>query len=176
MDLYQIFVTYNKIWTIREIVCFIILFFVVAIITMYFVRKGSLRWRQAIAGLFAFVFLAVVFGSTVFTRNPGQNRLYELELFWSWREVLYNQRWALLTENLLNCILLMPIGLLLPLIRNKRVNVLNGFVVGFLISAAIETCQLVLRRGLFEWDDMIHNAIGCMVGCLLMNLFWKKKH
>ena len=21
-------------------------------------------------------------------------------------------------------------------------------------------------RGLFEWDDMIHNGLGCMVGCL----------
>lgn len=176
MDIYQIFLKHNRSWTIREIGCFVIAFLLVMMITMCFVKRGSLRWRQAAAGLVAFVFLAVVFGSTVFTRNPGKNRTYELELFWSWREVFYNHSRSLLKENLLNCIMLMPMGLLLPLIRNKRVNLISSFAVGFLISAAIETCQLIFRRGLFEWDDMIHNGIGCMVGCLLMNLFWRKKY
>lgn len=23
--------------------------------------------------------------------------------------------------------------------------------------------------GLFEWDDMIHNGLGCMVGCLVVD-------
>ena len=36
-----------------------------------------------------------------------------------------------------------------------------------MISAVIETSQLVFMCGLFEWDDMIHNGLGCMVGCLV---------
>lgn len=34
----------------------------------------------------------------------------------------------------------------------------------------IEVSQLVFMRGLFEWDDMIHNRIGC-IGT---NALWKR--
>ena len=43
-----------------------------------------------------------------------------------------------------------------------------------MISAVIEVSQLVFMRGLFEWDDMIHNRIGCMVGCIGTNALWKR--
>lgn len=33
----------------------------------------------------------------------------------------------------------------------------------------IEISQLWLCRGLFEFDDIIHNSLGCMLGCLLGN-------
>lgn len=46
---------------------------------------------------------------------------------------------------------------------------------GVLISAVIETSQLVFMRGLFEWDDMIHNGLGCMVGCLVVDGVIKNK-
>ena len=39
-----------------------------------------------------------------------------------------------------------------------------------LLSSVIEITQLVSCRGLFEWDDMLHNGIGCMLGCLLADL------
>ena len=27
----------------------------------------------------------------------------------------------------------------------------------------------------FEWDDMIHNGLGCMIGSMIINLFMKNK-
>ena len=44
------------------------------------------------------------------------------------------------------------------------------FAGGALISLISEVCQLVFHRGLFEWDDMIHNALGCMIGCGIANV------
>ena len=38
-----------------------------------------------------------------------------------------------------------------------------------MISAVIETSQLVFMCGLFDWDDMIHNGLGCMVGRLMVD-------
>lgn len=35
--------------------------------------------------------------------------------------------------------------------------------------------ELLLCRGLFEWDDIIHNGIGCLLGCLLCNAVWRRK-
>ena len=77
----------------------------------------------------------------------------------------------LLKENLLNMILLFPMGLLLPVMCGKRLSWWKGFLSGAAVSAAIEICQLVFCRGLFEWDDMIHNGIGCMAGCLFGGIF-----
>ena len=59
----------------------------------------------------------------------------------------------LLKENLLNCILLLPAGALLPLIMNRKVKWQEALVFGVLISATIETSQLITMRGLFEWAD-----------------------
>ena len=38
---------------------------------------------------------------------------------------------------------------------------------GFLLSASIEIVQLVFRIGLFEFDDMIGNTVGCLVGAVV---------
>ena len=52
----------------------------------------------------------------------------------------------------------------------------SAFMIGFGISAVIEVSQLIFRRGVFEWDDMIHNSLGCMIGCIGVNLWlrWRK--
>ena len=118
------------------------------------------------------IFLGIVFGSTVFTRVTYV-RQYELKPFWSWYEVVRYHDWKLLEENLLNCILLMPMGILLPVIFDHKVKLKRAFFMGFLISAVIELSQLVFKRGLFEWDDMftmrwaVCSGVGFQIGFLL---------
>ena len=134
-------------------------------------RRRRIILPQAVCGLLLLIFLAIVFGSTVFTRNPGNSRSYELELFWSWKKVIFEQSQPLLKENLLNMVLLFPMGLLLPFLFWRKLSWRRGFLLGAAVSVVIEVCQLLLKRGLFEWDDMIHNGIGCMAGCLLGGVF-----
>ena len=57
----------------------------------------------------------------------------------------------------------------MPLIADHRVKWQYALVFGVLISATIETSQLITMRGLFEWDDMIHNGLGCVIGCVIVN-------
>ena len=52
---------------------------------------------------------------------------------------------------------------------NRKIKWQEALVFGVLISATIETSQLITMRGLFEWDDMIHNGLGCMVGAVLVD-------
>ncbi len=73
----------------------------------------------------------------------------------------------MLKESLLNMVLLFPAGLLLPFVFHKKMSWWRGLLIGALISGIIESCQFVFCRGLFEWDDIIHNGFGCMVGCVL---------
>ena len=165
MDIYQIWTTYNKKWSKYEILAFSVILLLTVIIMAYCLWKKKLNIIQAGAVVAMVIFLGIVFGSTVFTRTSTV-RQYELMPLWSWRAIIRYHDWGLLKEDLLNCILLLPAGALLPVITNRKVKWYQALLFGVLISAVIETSQLVFMRGLFEWDDMIHNGLGCMVGCL----------
>ena len=168
MDIYQILMEYNNPWSPREILCFSCIMVIAIIIMIYLIRKEKMNKLQAAAILAELVFLGIVFGSTVFTRT-GSVRQYELIPFWSWSAIFRYHDMELLKENLLNCILLLPAGALLPLIMNRKVKWQEALAFGVLISATIETSQLITMRGLFEWDDMIHNGLGCVIGCVIVN-------
>lgn len=105
----------------------------------------------------------------------------------------YNNPWSMREILFFSCILLAVVIVVyrcvqrgkinkiqaLPLIMNHEVKWSWALVFGVLVSAVIETSQLITMRGLFEWDDMIHNGLGCMAGAVIMNwiigVFRKKK-
>ena len=173
MSLFQIWTTHNRPWSVREIIVFLIILSVCSFFIIRAVRRKRLKLQQGAAVLALILFLGVVFASTVFTRTPTVRR-YELIPCWSWYEVIVNHSQGLLIENLLNMILLLPVGILLPMILDSRLRPSMVFLIGMVISAAIELSQLIFQRGLFEWDDMLHNGFGCMLGCLVMNAAMKK--
>lgn len=178
MDIYQILVTHNRKWTSHEVTCFVVLFLLAVLICSLLFYWHKICLSQMIAGLLLLVFLAVVFASTVFTRDAGE-RQYQLELFWSWKEIFgipstgrmgtTGTRAGLLEENLLNMILLFPAGVLLPFVIKRKVCWHQAVLAGIVISAGIEVSQLVFCRGLFEWDDIIHNTLGCLAGSQMGN-------
>lgn len=172
MDIYQILITHNRPWSFREIVAFMILFFITSVVLLCLYKAGKIKITQLIVAELLFLFLSVVFASTVFTRTPGI-RQYELIPFWSWYEVFVNHSKELLWENILNVLLLFPMGILLKPLFGHKMRPFTAFLLGFTVSAVIEISQLVLRRGLFEWDDMLHNGLGCMLGFMLCSKLWK---
>lgn len=44
-------------------------------------------------------------------------------------------------------------------------------VVGSLLSAFVEVVQLISHRGLFEFDDIVHNTLGVVIGIALYIIF-----
>lgn len=87
MDIYQIIITHNRSWTIREIIAFAVVFLMAVFLAAVLLRLHKIVIIQAVCGLLLLTFLAIVFGSTVFTRTPGI-RQYQPEVFWSWKEIL----------------------------------------------------------------------------------------
>ena len=184
MDIYQIIITHNRSWTIREIIAFAVVFLMAVFLAAVLLKLHKIMVIQAVCGLLLLTFLAIVFGSTVFTRTPGI-RQYQLEVFWSWKEILgigkcgrlgSTAEGGLLQENLLNILLLFPAGILLPGVTGRKLKWWMGLLVGIAVSSAIEISQLLLCRGLFEFDDIIHNSLGCMLGCLLGNRMLRLVH
>ena len=87
---------------------------------------------------------------------------------WSWVEVYQKKSVGLLYDILLNILLFVPFGGLLKMtFRKIRLSV--GWLLGLLLSMALEVCQLVFHLGLFEWDDMLHNSLGCLIGCVVVS-------
>ena len=87
MDIYQIIITHNRSWTIREIIAFAVVFLMAVFLAAVLLRLHKIVIIQAVCGLLLLTFLSIVFGSTVFTRTPGI-RQYQPEVFWSWKEIL----------------------------------------------------------------------------------------
>ena len=73
--------------------------------------------------------------------------------------------------NIANVLMLMPVGFLVSCIGVMDYK--KAVLTGLLVSGAIETSQLLLKKGLFEFDDIFHNTLGCLVGYLIYR-FCKK--
>ena len=125
MDIYQILVTHNREWTAREFLFFVIVFIVVAFCLRQLVKRDKMKGFQAYACLAALTFLAIVYASTVFTRNPQTDYHYNLDLFWSWRAVFRGSR-EMLKEDILNIVLFVPLGGLLPFVFEYKMRWWQG--------------------------------------------------
>ena len=123
MDIYQIIITHNRSWTIREIIAFAVVFLMAVFLAAVLLRLHKIVIIQAVCGL-----------------------------------------------------LLFPAGILLPGLTGRKLKWWMGLLVGIAVSSAIEISQLLLCRGLFEFDDIIHNSLGCMLGSLLGNRMLRLVH
>ena len=83
-------------------------------------------------------------------------------------------RYDLLLENILNIVMLLLIGIFLLLAYCKKIDWNVGLLICICISSSIELLQLVLCRGLFEFDDIIHNSLGFLIGILISNVILRK--
>lgn len=172
----------NPPWSHREILFFLMVFLVTMGVVLIAVWKKRMKPLQAIAILLGVVYWEIVLGSTVFTRTPKEYPRYELELFWSWKEAFRGNLYYL-EEILLNIVLFVPLGILLPIsLGNKGRAHLSKkswwmiFLIGGVHSSVIELLQLFLHRGLFEFDDILHNALGFLMGYGIVRLcgLWRK--
>lgn len=171
MDLGQLIIAYNPAWTRLELEFFLAVFAVVAAVLAALVHVGRLHRYQLVAGLALLTYVAVVYASCVFTRTPTGRHMASLVPFWSWREVVFHHDRGLLKENLLNMVLLAPAGVLLPWARGRSLRTWELVLCGVLLSGGIELLQYVLERGFFEWDDIIHNTLGLVVGGFVSGWF-----
>ncbi len=131
------------------------------------------RTLQAIITALLAAYLFLILSTTVLARSVYDDYQYMLLPLWSYAEIFKGNK-ALIIENIANTVMLAPVGFLLPAVT--RMNGKKTVLTGFLISLSIELLQLTLRRGLFEFDDMIHNTVGCLLGYVIYRLVSRKKN
>lgn len=112
------------------------------------------------------VYTGFILLATLFCRESSLQTETALFPLWSWAEVIRNHNMGILYQILLNILLFAPFGGLLKW-TFRKIRLPVGWLAGFLFSMAIEVCQLVFHLGLFEWDDMLHNSLGSLIGCAI---------
>jgi glycopeptide antibiotics resistance protein len=156
----------------------IVLAFVVWGIVWVCRRYGKLAEIRPAAMVLLSVYVFLVFASTVFSRKVKADYAYEFVPFWSYRRIMAGSR-SLFWEDVFNVIMLIPVGFLLPACKKNGaksgIGIRGIMLITFLISLTIEMLQLVLKRGLFEFDDMFHNTLGGVIGYGIYVPFRKKK-
>lgn len=114
--------------------------------------------------IFLLVYIFTVLWFTVLKRPTGYH-VAQFELFWSYK------RWFagdtdLGNEIMANIAMFIPFGFLFVSLQRSRKPIVV-VILAILFSLTIETLQLFLMRGLFEWDDVFSNTLGAAIGVAL---------
>lgn len=144
----------------------------VAFLTFLFLllreRYGALRRWRAGCGGFLILWLAAALWITLGNRVGEVWQEPVLIPLHSYYTVLTGGQRELLRSNFMNMLLFYPMGLLLAsLLPSKRSAGRRGLFAALLaavLSAGIEFCQYRYMLGLAEVDDVLHNALGALLG------------
>ena len=99
-------------------------------------------------------YVLIILGGTVLFRTPFDGQHFQPQFFWSYKV------WAVQKEQIIdNVLLFIPPGVFAGSLWNWK-----GIIVGSGLSVAIELLQLISNRGLFEFDDILHNTLGTFIG------------
>lgn len=124
-------------------------------------RRLILIRRIGLSLLVPYIYLVIV--ATIIARIPAEESNIILIPFSTYREALINDFWEF--EIKANILLFIPVGLFLSMILNHSKYLPLFF--GTMVSVIIEIVQLVTRRGTFEFDDLISNFFGVLIGCII---------
>ena len=136
------------VWIIPALICFSVCYLRC--------RSGKMRLRS---------YLGFVASITLLSRQAAPFARMELELFWSYRLISAGDK-GMFFEVFWNVVLFMPYGFLASIHSRSKAK-WTVFLSGSLLSVAIELTQLFTHRGLFEYDDIVHNTLGTAVGIAL---------
>ena len=137
-----------------------IIYYLIAAAIFGVLLFGRRKWDLSL--LIAYMFLVLAY--TVLKRSPGEELSYGMEPFWSYKAIFAGgfspvSRKTLFIQILANVVMFIPIGFFAGRLLGWK-----GILLGFGCSALIELIQLVTQRGLFEFDDVIHNTLGAVIG------------
>ena len=155
--------------TVESVTIWMLLAGLTALVTYILYKRGRIKASTAIIFPILVFYFSFILTITILERTPSRHARYELDLFWSYKRILSGTT-ALLAENFWNVVLFVPLATMLAIIfdakavKGKRRWIWMTVFVCVLLSAGIEIVQLITHRGLFEFDDIIHNTLGALIG------------
>ena len=157
---------------------FIIILFLIGYFVIYKkVMKGTktIDNKKMILYGITIVYLVIVFGATFLTRGNAYKEI-NLHLFSSYREAWNNMTDVLssniiLRNSILNILLFIPFGFLLPIYSDKLKKFYKVVAIGLAVTLIIEIVQYITNMGIFEIDDVFNNTLGVLIGYCTFMIF-----
>ena len=137
-----------------------------ALLIFLFLRKTKrpLNVGKAMIWGSFFCYLFIVMGATLFYRSSSPYRSAILQPFMTYRLAWHASAPGQWRNLMMNIMMFIPIGFMLPLLSIKTKNFLTVASIGFLMTVSIETAQFFTGRGGFAVDDIINNTLGALIG------------
>lgn len=108
-------------------------------------------------------YLILVLCATALCRQPRAESRVELMPLWIYLELANGSHSVSPMDIVFNLSLFIPIGVLLTGIK-PSIKWYKVLLIGLACSITIEVLQFVLKRGVAQFDDLIHNSISCLIG------------
>lgn len=168
-DIISLFKEYAVLGLMAIVLCGV-LFFVGYKVVYQKMMKGTktISKRKMVLYGITVLYVVVVLGA-VFLNRGNLYGSVNFDLFSSYKEAYHKMEISLFRNIVLNMLLFVPFGFLLPFYSEKFQKVYRVVLIGLLSSVLIETLQYVTKIGIFEIDDILNNTIGVLIGCC----FWK---
>ena len=152
------------------------------IITLLVLKK-----RRRNAGIISVIYILAIIYLTFISREPMPIHHYSINPFGAARRglefggglisgLLHGTvkitNWAELRNIILNILLFIPFGYLLPSLF-PRLRWWQVVLLGLAFSLCIELLQLITKLGYADVDDLINNTLGAAIGWLCYKLILK---
>lgn len=138
--------------------------------------KGFHRRTNFIHMIWVFIFLYYVY---LVLETTGIGTIWEIGLYPGMKlqeEInLIPFRDGISLSMILNVVMFIPLGFLLPLLWKEYQSLVRTAIIGFCFSCGIEFCQLFNRR-VSDVDDLLMNTLGAILGWLIWIVFSRITH
>lgn len=138
--------------------------------------KGFHRRTNFIHMIWVFIFLYYVY---LVLETTGIGTIWEIGLYPGMKlqeEInLIPFRDGISLSMILNVVMFMPLGFLLPLLWKEYQSLVRTAIISFCFSCGIEFCQLFNRR-VSDVDDLLMNTLGAILGWLIWIVFSRITH
>jgi len=102
---------------------------------------------------------------TIINRDSVPEPGLQYKPFHSLNNLIYYTKLYGIRNNLIgNILLFFPIGFLVPIACRWSNKWYRALFAGLFMSLTIELIQLVTERGYFDYDDIVLNCIGTLIG------------
>lgn len=123
------------------------------------IGKGKALWL-----ILTVMYGVMLLGATFFSRGSFYSGAQIVPPLASYREAWYQGGLSDFRNIIVNILLFVPFGFLVPAGMKCMRPVWKTYLAGFVATFIIECLQLLTRRGIFEFDDIINNLVGTMIG------------
>ena len=119
---------------------------------------------------------AVILLGAVFLNRSGLYGNINLKLFSSYKEAYNTMQMYLFRNIVLNILLFVPLGFLLPIYSDKLKKAYKVVGIGLAVTTIIEIIQYITKLGIFEIDDILNNTLGTLIGYSVFMMYTKTKN